>query len=92
MMAESSSDNNTSFLTDSIVGSILVVFSGGVLGIGVHWQYDLGCTYHSGTKDTPGQGKLSKGQFEQQRAIDLLLLERLVEQKMTQSIQLFGSL
>lgn len=36
-------------------------------------------TYHSGTTDAPGRGKLSAGQLEQQGVIDKLLLESLAE-------------
>lgn len=38
-------------------------------------------TYHSGTKDAPGRGKLTAGQLEQQGVIDKLLLESLAENK-----------
>eukprot|EP00934_Nitzschia_sp_Nitz4_P002100 Nitzschia sp. Nitz4//scaffold20_size174350//61007//62476//NITZ4_002093-RA/size174350-processed-gene-0.96-mRNA-1//-1//CDS//3329541782//2100//frame0 len=36
-------------------------------------------SYHSGTPDAPGRGKLSAGQLEVQGSIDKLLLESLVE-------------
>lgn len=36
-------------------------------------------SYHSGTEDAPGRGKLTAGQLEQQGAIDKLLLESLAE-------------
>ena len=38
-------------------------------------------TYHSGTPDAPGRGKLRAGQLEQQGVIDKLLLESLVENR-----------
>lgn len=38
-------------------------------------------TYHSGTFDAPGRGKLHAGQLEQQGVIDKLLLETLAEKK-----------
>lgn len=38
-------------------------------------------TYHSGTPDAPGRGKLTAGQLEQQGAIDKLLLESLSEHR-----------
>ena len=83
-------------LKDRIVGSILGVFIGDALGVGVHWQYDLDTleanrgfvtgyvdplpgSFHSGTPDAPGRGKLKAGQLEQQGVIDRLLLESLAE-------------
>ncbi len=38
-------------------------------------------TYHSGTLDAPGRGKLRAGQLEQQGVIDKLLLETLADKK-----------
>lgn len=96
----SSGDDNhyEALLKDRIAGSILGVFIGDALGVGVHWQYDLEKleadrgfvtgyldplpgTYHSGTPDAPGRGKLQAGQLEQQGVIDKLLLESLAEKK-----------
>ena len=85
-------------LKDRIVGSILGVFIGDALGVGVHWQYDLDKleadrgfvtgyldplpgSYHSGTPDAPGRGKLHAGELEQQGVLDKLLLQSLVENK-----------
>lgn len=83
-------------LKDRIVGSILGVFVGNALGVGVHWQYDLEKlerergfvtdyldplpdSYHSGTPNAPGRGKLGAGQLEQQGVLCRILLQSLAE-------------
>lgn len=94
----SQSDHDEAKLKDRILGSILGIFIGDALGVGVHWQYDLDVlektrgfvtdyldplpgTFHSGTSDAPGRGKLQAGQLEQQGAIDLILLKSLAQNK-----------